>query len=113
MIYVCAFCSAQFDAKPCAKRVFCSRECKNASERSFDFGHFMNLVLDGLEGKEIAAILKISRPRVTRLLRVHGLYETWVENRRLTRGDRTRPSTRRPKFDEKITHVNSLLAGWR
>lgn len=111
--YTCKRCLIQFESDEWRKRVYCSRECKGLAERNFDLDVFKQLVTEGLEGKDIASILRVSRSRVTRALHAHGLHAIWTESKSRVQRDKTIRKRQRPNFGGEITCVNSLLAGWK
>lgn len=117
MIYTCKHCGKEFNDKACDKRVFCSRQCKSVSERAFDPVRLAALAEDGLENRQIAASLSISRARVTRILHIYGLHDLWrckrYERRQREVYGASQPWARKRKRSSNAVCINSLLAGWK
>jgi AraC-like DNA-binding protein len=80
MICRCRKCQREFHAAK-QRRIYCSRLCKNAAERKIDLKKLAWFAFQGLDGKDIAQAFGVSRPRVSRALRAHGLYAQWREQR--------------------------------
>jgi hypothetical protein len=80
MIAHCPKCHRGFHATK-QRRIYCSRSCKDSTERKIDLKKLAWFAFQGLNGKDIAKAFGVSPPRVTRALRVHGLYEQWLEQR--------------------------------
>jgi hypothetical protein len=115
VIFVCRLCGGTFADKASKKRVYCGLPCKAKAERKIDLQRFHDLAADGTEGKEMAAILGITRARVHRLLKAYGLYEAW-RNQRNPIPEKAaadiRPLIRVP-YDKGRKCLSSLLAGWK
>ena len=80
MIVSCKQCHHDFHATK-HRRLFCSRKCKDLYGTKIDIAKLARFAFQGLDGKDIATALGVSRPRVTRALRTHGLYQAWLEQR--------------------------------
>lgn len=80
MIVSCKQCHHDFHATK-YRRVFCSRKCKDNYERKIDLKKLAWFAFQGREAKEMAEILGVSRPRISRVLREQGLHALWTANR--------------------------------
>ena len=116
MIFVCKQCGGDIADKASKRRVFCSLKCKANAQRTFDMREFRELAADGMEGKQIAAVLGITRARVHRLLKTHGLYQVWLKQRAsriLAAPKLPRKRGRRFRPDKERQCRSYLLAGWK
>jgi hypothetical protein len=77
---ICPKCHGEFHATR-QRRIYCGLACKYAATRKIDPKRLAWFAFQGLDGKDIADAFGVSRPRVTRALRTHGLYEQWLEQR--------------------------------
>jgi hypothetical protein len=80
MICQCPKCRRGFHATR-QRRIYCSRACKDDTERKIDLKKLAWFAFQGLDGKDIAQAFGVSRPTVSRALRTHGLYAQWREQR--------------------------------
>lgn len=76
MIVSCKRCHIDFQSTR-TLRVYCSRECQDASSRTIDLVKLAEFASSGRPNRDMALAFGVSRPTITRALQTHGLYGTW------------------------------------
>ena len=78
---ICPRCNCEFHAKPFARRKYCSRPCKEATQRRIDLAKFAQLASEGAKAAYMAAVFGVSNAHIANALRRHGLHSRWKEKR--------------------------------